>query len=89
MALSLPELYGDISKDKVIVAHLGSGANLCAMEDLKSQSTTMGFSVLDGLMMGTRPGTLDPGAILFLMESEKLSLKDMTRILALPRRLTR
>ena len=69
MALSLPELYGDISKGKVIVAHLGSGASLCAMEDLKSQSTTMGFSVLDGLMMGTRPGTLDPGAILFLMES--------------------
>ncbi|MFC2537986.1 MAG: acetate/propionate family kinase, partial [Lautropia mirabilis] len=81
MALSLPELYGDISKGKVIVAHLGSGASLCAMEDLKSQSTTMGFSVLDGLMMGTRPGTLDPGAILFLMESEKLSLKDMTRML--------
>ena len=81
MALSLPEHYGDLARGKVVVAHLGSGASLCAMEDLKSQSTTMGFSALDGLMMGTRPGTIDPGALLFLMESEKLSLKDMTRML--------
>ena len=81
MALSLPEQYGDLARGKVVVAHLGSGASLCAMENLQSQSTTMGFSALDGLMMGTRPGALDPGAVLYLMEIEKLSVSDVTNML--------
>ena len=54
---------------RVIVAHLGSGASLCAMRDGVSVETTMGFSVLDGLVMGTRPGTLDPAVILYLMRA--------------------
>ena len=58
-----PELCGG----RVIVAHLGSGASLCAMRDGQSVDTTMSFSALDGLPMGTRCGTLDPGVILFLL----------------------
>jgi acetate kinase len=57
----------DISRGRVIAAHLGSGASLCAMKDGQSVDTTMSFSALDGLPMGTRCGNLDPGVILFLL----------------------
>jgi acetate kinase len=56
--------------EKIIVAHLGSGASLCAMRGLRSVDTTMGFTALDGVMMGTRPGTLDPGILLYLMQTQ-------------------
>jgi acetate kinase len=59
----------DLANGRVIVAHLGSGASLCAMKNGRSVETTMGFSVLDGLPMGTRCGCLDPGALLFLLQS--------------------
>lgn len=52
---------------KVVIAHLGNGASACALQDGKSISTSMGFSALDGLMMGTRSGALDPGVILYLL----------------------
>lgn len=81
MAVALPERYGELASGKLIVAHLGSGASLCAMHELKSVATTMGFSALDGLMMGTRTGSIDPGAILYLMEIEQLSLKEVADIL--------
>ena len=81
MAVALPERHGDLTPGKTIVAHLGSGASLCAMDGLQSVATTMGFSALDGLMMGTRTGALDPGAVLYLMEIEKLSLDEVARIL--------
>lgn len=55
--------------ERVIVAHLGSGASLCALRGLKSVDTTMGFTALDGIMMGTRPGTLDPGILLYLIQA--------------------
>jgi len=64
-----------------VVAHLGSGASLCAMQGLESVATTMGFSALDGLMMGTRTGALDPGALLYLMEIEKLGLEEVGQLL--------
>jgi acetate kinase len=51
----------------VIIGHLGSGASLCALEDGRSLDTTMGFTPLDGLPMGTRPGQLDPGIMLYLI----------------------
>ena len=70
MATALPERHGELARGRVIVAHLGSGASLCAMQDLASVATTMGFSALDGLMMGTRTGALDPGAVIYLMEIE-------------------
>ncbi len=56
------------SAGRVIMAHLGNGASLCATTEHQSRATTMGFSALDGLMMGTRSGALDPGVLLYLME---------------------
>ncbi|MDR6990312.1 acetate/propionate family kinase [Luteimonas sp. 3794] len=81
MAEVLPERHGAVARGRCIVAHLGSGASLCAMQNLESIATTMGFSALDGLMMGTRTGALDPGAVLYLMEIEKLSLADVGHLL--------
>ena len=56
------------SSGRVVMAHLGNGASVCATTDHQSRATTMGFSALDGLMMGTRSGALDPGVLLYLME---------------------
>jgi acetate kinase len=81
MAVALPERHGDAARGRTIVAHLGSGASLCAMHELKSVATTMGFSALDGLMMGTRCGSLDPGVILYLLEHDKLGAADLARLL--------
>jgi acetate kinase len=55
-------------RGRVLMAHLGNGASLCAATEGLSRATTMGFSALDGLMMGTRSGTLDPGVLLYLLE---------------------
>ena len=81
LATALAERHGDLARGRTVVAHLGSGASLCAMRDLQSVATTMGFSALDGLMMGTRTGALDPGAVLYLMEIEQLSLEEVGRLL--------
>jgi len=81
MSHVLPERHGDLARGRSIVAHLGSGASLCAMVNLQSVATTMGFSALDGLMMGTRTGSLDPGALLYLMEIEKLTLEEVGSML--------
>lgn len=66
---------------RVVVAHLGSGASLCGLRDLKSQVTTMGFTSLDGLMMGTRSGAIDPGLVLHLIENRGMSVKDVSALL--------
>lgn len=81
LSIALPERHGDPATGRVVAAHLGSGASLCAMRGLQSMATTMGFSALDGLMMGTRTGALDPGAVLYLMEIEKLSLEEVGQLL--------
>ncbi|MDY7511171.1 acetate/propionate family kinase [Ralstonia wenshanensis] len=81
MSIALPERHGAIAFGRTIVAHLGSGASLCAMHGLKSVATTMGFSALDGLMMGTRCGALDPGAVLYMMETEHLSPAQVGHVL--------
>ncbi len=81
VSIALPERYGDRAHGRTIVAHLGSGASLCAMQGLRSVATTMGFSALDGLMMGTRTGALDPGAVLYMMQIEKLSLEQVGHLL--------
>ncbi|WP_176049756.1 acetate/propionate family kinase [Burkholderia sp. BCC1644] len=73
LAVALDEQFGARAHGRVIAAHLGSGASLCAMRDCRSVATTMGFSALDGLMMSTRCGTLDPGVVLHLLEVGKLS----------------
>ncbi|MFD2182685.1 acetate/propionate family kinase [Rhodoplanes azumiensis] len=66
----LPEVAPDVARGRVIVAHLGSGASLCALSAGRSVETTMGFTGLDGLPMGTRPGRLDPGVLLHLMTAK-------------------
>ena len=81
IALMLAARYGEAARGRTIVAHLGNGASLCAMQDLRSVTTTMGFSALDGLMMGTRCGSLDPGAVLYLMEIEKLTVEQVGELL--------
>jgi acetate kinase len=81
MAIALAERHGDAARGRTIVAHLGSGASLCAMERLQSVATTMGFSALEGLMMGTRCGSLDPGVVLHLLGTEKLSVEQLTHLL--------
>ena len=64
IASVLPHVAPEIADGRVIVAHLGSGASLCAMKNGKSVDSTLGFTALDGLCMGTRPGALDPGVVL-------------------------
>jgi len=70
----------EIAHQKNIIAHLGNGASLCATENKKSVATTMGFTALDGLPMGTRCGSVDPGVILYLL-SIGMNLKDITELL--------
>ncbi|MDJ0876913.1 MAG: acetate kinase, partial [Desulfobacterales bacterium] len=61
------------AKGRVVVAHLGSGASMCALHNGQSIASTMGFSAMDGLPMGTRPGNLDPGVVLYLMQQKGLT----------------
>ncbi len=77
----LPEVAPEIAKGRVIVAHLGSGASLCALKNGKSVDSSLGFTALDGLCMGTRPGALDPGVVLYLFQSLGLSAKEVETIL--------
>ncbi len=66
---------------RVIVAHLGSGASMCALKESRSIETTMGFTALDGIPMGTRPGQLDPGVVLHLIEEMGMSPADVSDLL--------
>ena len=81
VASVLPEVAPEIARGRVIIAHLGSGASLCALKDGKSIDTSLGFTALDGLCMGTRPGALDPGVVLYLFQSLGLSPKEVETIL--------
>ncbi|MGC2049460.1 MAG: acetate/propionate family kinase [Gallionella sp.] len=73
IAAVLPQLAPGIANGRVIVAHLGSGASLCALRGGKSIDSTMGFSPLDGIPMGTRPGAIDPGVLLYLAGQRGMS----------------
>ena len=66
IAQTLPTLAPNVAEGRVVVAHLGSGASMCALRGRSSIDSTMGFTALDGLPMGTRPGQLDPGVVLYL-----------------------
>jgi acetate kinase len=81
IASVLPRVAPEIAGGRVIVAHLGSGASLCALKDGKSVDSSLGFTALDGLCMGTRPGAVDPGVILYLFQSLGLSTKEVETIL--------
>jgi acetate kinase len=81
IASALPEVAPEIAEGRVIVAHLGSGASLCAMKARKSMDSSLGFTALDGLCMGTRPGSVDPGVILHLFQTMGLSAAEVEKIL--------
>ena len=81
IASVMPSVAPEIAGKRVIVAHLGSGASMCAMRDGKSVDSTLGFTALDGLCMGTRPGAVDPGVILHLFQGLGLSPKEVETIL--------
>ena len=81
IASILPRHLGAKADGRIVVAHLGHGASMCAMFQRRSVATTMGFSALDGLMMGSRCGSLDPGVILYLLDQRKMSAKDISHLL--------
>jgi len=82
VASQLPELLGERANGRVVALHLGSGASICAMKDRKSVATTMGFTALGGLMMGTRAGDLDPGVLLYLLRDKGLSVSELEDMLS-------
>ncbi|WP_368184731.1 acetate/propionate family kinase [Aestuariibius sp. HNIBRBA575] len=73
--------YPELHDKKVVIAHLGNGASMCAIRQGQSVGSTMGFSALDGLPMGTRCGQIDPGVLLYLMDQKQLSATEITNIL--------
>ncbi len=81
IARSLPEHLGDAAEGRVVVAHLGNGASMCAMKQRQSVASSMGFTALDGLMMGTRCGQLDPGVVLHLMQQRGMSAHQVEAML--------
>lgn len=82
IASVLPEFAGKkLAHGRVVVAHLGGGSSACAMKDLKSVASTMGFSTLDGMMMGTRSGAIDPGVILYLHQELEMKFEEVKQIL--------
>jgi acetate kinase len=81
IASVLPDVAPEIANGRVIVAHLGSGSSLCALKKGKSVDSTLGFTALDGLCMGTRPGAIDAGVVLYLFQNLQLSPKEVETIL--------
>jgi len=81
IASVLPRYDQRAAEGKTIVAHLGSGASLCAMHNGVSRATSMGFSTLDGVLMGTRPGHIDPGLLLYLIRERAMSAKSLEDLL--------
>lgn len=81
IASQLPALDAGLAEACVVVAHLGNGASLCAMQGGRSVASTMGFTALDGLMMGTRAGNLDPGVLIYLMDAKGMDARELERML--------
>ena len=81
IASRLPQVSPKIAAGRVIVAHLGSGASMCALSGGRSIESTMGFTALDGLPMGTRPGQIDPGVVLYLIEEKRMSAAQVQDLL--------
>ena len=77
----LPQVAPAIAKGRVVVAHLGSGASMCALKDGRSIECTLGFTALDGLPMGTRPGQLDPGVVLYLIDQKGMTAAEVQHLL--------
>jgi acetate kinase len=78
---TLPEVMPDCAHGKVVVAHLGNGASMCAIDQGRSVANTMGFTAVDGLPMGTRTGALDPGVILYLLRHERMDADEIEKLI--------
>jgi acetate kinase len=81
IAGALAEAMGTSATGRVVVAHLGNGASMCAMRDGHSMASTMGFTAVEGLPMGTRSGSLDPGVLLYLIERHGMGVRSLTNLL--------
>jgi acetate kinase len=81
IASVLPEVMPERAEGKIVVAHLGNGASMCAIERGRSVATTMSFTAVDGLPMGTRVGALDPGVILYLLQHEQMNAKAIEQLI--------
>jgi acetate kinase len=81
IAKTLPKVAPEIATGRVIVAHLGSGASMCALHGGRSIESTMGFTALDGMPMGTRPGQIDPGVILYLLGAKGMTPAEVQNFL--------
>jgi acetate kinase len=81
VASRLAALASESAQKRTVVAHLGNGASLCALHKGKSLDTTMGLTPLDGLVMGTRCGAIDPGVLLYLLQKEKMSADEVQHLL--------
>ena len=81
IAERLADVAPDIAGGRIVVAHLGSGASMCAMKEARSVETTMGFTALDGLPMSTRPGQMDPGVVLYLIDQQGMTVAEVTDLL--------
>ena len=81
IASVLPQVAPEVARGRVIVAHLGSGSSLCALREGKSLDSTLGFTALDGLCMGTRPGSIDPGVVLHLFQGLNMTAKEVETLL--------
>lgn len=77
----LRQIAPDVATGRVIIAHLGSGASMCALSDGRSVESTMGFTALDGLPMGTRPGQIDPGVLLYLISGKGMAPTEVEDLL--------
>jgi acetate kinase len=81
IASVLPGILGGAARGRVVAAHLGNGCSMCAMRDGTSVATTMGFTALEGLPMGTRSGAIDPGVVLYLLTERGMSVGDVSDLL--------
>ena len=81
IARTLPSVAPALAGGRVVVAHLGNGASMCAMKAGRSFDSTMGFTALEGLPMGTRCGALDPGIVLYLLREKQMTQDDIERLL--------
>lgn len=78
---TLPQAIGEKAKGGVVIAHLGNGASMAAVRDGTGVATTMGFSTINGLLMGTRCGSIDPGVLLYLIDQKGMDYKSLTQLL--------
>jgi acetate kinase len=81
IAHRLSEVAPEVARGRVVAAHLGSGSSMCALQDRKSVASTMGFTAIEGLPMGTRSGSLDPGVVLFLARERGMTLEQIETLL--------